>query len=285
MAMTDPTLIVLGVAQDAGHPLAGCGVGGGEPAGGDAARGHRVSCLGLVDPASGGRWLIDATPDLPRQLRLLTEAAGPGPLSGILLTHAHIGHYTGLMYLGREAMDARGVPIYAMPRMRGFLETHAPWEALVRGGNARLVPLADGEAAALAPGLTVTPHAVPHRDEYSETVAFSIRGPRASALYAPDIDTWGPRGGAFERLALSADRAWVDGTFYSADELPGRDGAVIPHPPIARTIARLPAAARGRVVFIHLNHTNPCLDPASEEARRVVKAGFRVAFEGEAFSL
>ena len=72
---------------------------------------RRVASLGLVDPAAGKRFLIDATPDFADQM----ERLGGLP-DGILLTHAHIGHYLGLAQLGREVLDARRVPVYATAR-------------------------------------------------------------------------------------------------------------------------------------------------------------------------
>lgn len=118
-----PHLLVLGVAQDAGYPQAGCRkaccdrVWRGETAG------RYVACLALVDPGAKQAWLFDATPSFREQLREL-EDRGLN-LAGIFLTHAHIGHYTGLMQLGHEAMGARNVPVYAMPRMKAYLETNA----------------------------------------------------------------------------------------------------------------------------------------------------------------
>src|SRR5690606_2339255 len=140
------------------------------------------------------RWLIDATPDLPLQLLRLdatAPAASPAPgLAGILLTHAHVGHYAGLIHLGREVIGARGVPVYAMPRLAGFLRTNGPWELLLRLGNVELRPLAAGTPVRLGERLSATPLLVPHRDEYSETVAFVVAGPSRRLLWLPDIDKW-----------------------------------------------------------------------------------------------
>lgn len=62
----------------------------------------------------------------------------------------------------------------------------------------------------------------------------------------------------------------------------------IPHPFVVESMARfaeLPAAERAKIVFIHLNHTNPLLDPGSEETAEVERAGFRVAQTGDVFRL
>ncbi len=287
-----PFLIVLGIAQDGGVPQAGSFS---HPGWKDPTRRRRVACLGLVDPASAQRWMIDATPDFRDQLQRLHEAApvrpGAPALSGIFLTHAHIGHYTGLMFLGHESMGARDVPVHAMPRMGEFLRSSGPWSQLVRYRNIALRELEAGRAETLAGGLTVTPLLVPHRQEFSEVVGFRIAGPRRAALYIPDIDAWeqldamGPR---IEDLIAGVDVAYLDGTFFANGEIPGRDMTGFPHPFIAASMARfapLPESERAKVRFIHLNHTNPALRPDSRERAAVLKAGYRLAQEGERFGL
>ena len=147
-----PYVEVLGIAQDGGYPQAGCERPDCIDAWRDPSLRHRVASLGIVDPQSGERWIIDATADFPAQL----HAIG-GSLSGIFLTHAHVGHYSGLMHLGREVMGARGIPVYAMPRMRMFLENNGPWDQLVRLGNIALRPLEHGRAIHLSERIAVTP--------------------------------------------------------------------------------------------------------------------------------
>lgn len=275
---SDPFVIVLGVAQDGGVPHIGCNKE-------CCTSGQRrlVSCLGIVDPESGERWIVDATPNFPEQLRLLDEAAPPGSLAGILLTHGHIGHYTGLMYLGREARDAQAVPVYAMPRMRDFLSRNGPWELLVRLGNIDLRPLEDNTPVDLNRRIRVTPFVVPHRDEYTETVGFVIRGPHRAVAFVPDIDKWERWSGRVEGLIASVDVAFLDGTFDSSADLPGRDMSEIPHPFIVESMARfasLPAEQKARIRFIHLNHSNPALRPNSDARCEIEQAGFAVAEEG-----
>jgi pyrroloquinoline quinone biosynthesis protein B len=286
-----PYAVVLGVAQDAGHPQAGCKKSCCAAAWEDPAKGHLAASLGIVDPVSGERWIIDATPDLPAQLRALDEVAPtvdtPG-LSGILLTHAHIGHYTGLTHLGREVMGASGVPVYAMPRMMGFLSSAGPWEQLVSLENITLVPLEGGQSIALNARITVTPMVVPHRDEYSETVGFLVAGPSRSFFYLPDIDKWDRWYTPIEQVIAQVDRAWLDGTFYADGEIPGREMSEIPHPFIAESLERLrplPDTERAKVHFIHLNHTNPVLQDSSDARGAVIAEGFGVAAEGDRFEL
>lgn len=280
-----PYLVVLGTAQDGGYPQAGT------PPGEAWAPGRRrwAASLALVDPATGERWLFEATPDFREQLHALDrlapprgEAAAPG-LAGIFLTHAHVGHYAGLIHLGREIIGARGVPVHAMPRLRAFLSAHGPWDQLVRLGNVEPRPLAEGVPVRLNARLTVTPFLVPHRDEYSETVGFRITGPRRTAVFLPDIDKWErwqAAGTRVEAVVAGADVAYLDGTFYRDGEVPGRAMAEIPHPFMEETMRRFaaaPPAERAKIRFIHLNRTNPAAFAGSEERRAVERAGFRVA--------
>ena len=288
-----PYLVVLGIAQDGGVPQAGRED---HPGWDDPAWRRHVVSVGLVDPRDGGRrYLFEATPDLPNQLHRLSAHLRPdaqGPvLDGVFLTHGHVGHYTGLLFLGFEVIGARSVPVHAMPRMIEYLSTNGPWDQLVRYQNVALQPLADSRPVALASDLEVTPFLVPHRQEYTEVVGYRIDGPSRSALFIPDIDSfeafdeWGVR---IEDLIERVDVAYLDGCFWAQGEIPGRDMTEFPHPMIASSLERfapLPAAERAKIRFIHLNHTNPVLDPAGPERARVLEAGFGVAEEGERVGL
>jgi pyrroloquinoline quinone biosynthesis protein B len=285
-------VIVLGIAQDGGVPQAGSLAESGWTQPADR---RRVACLGIVDGASGGRWMLDATPDFPTQSRDLFLAAPAGYdaplLNGIFLTHAHIGHYTGLMYLGKEVLGARGVTVWAMPRMRAFLESNGPWSQLVSQGNIVLAPLRAGEPVELRRGLSVTPIEVPHRQEFSEVVGFRIAGPHRRVLFIPDIDSWeqwDALGTGLEDELRAVDVAYLDGTFFSGNEVPGRDMSLVPHPLITHTMDRLaplPPSERAKVRFIHLNHTNRALWEKRDAARRIKDRGFAVAVEGERVDL
>ena len=285
-----PFVVVLGIAQDGGVPQAG---DADAPGWTDPEKRRLVVSLGIVDPASGGRWMIEATPDFPEQLHRLDAVAprADGPvLDGLFLTHAHIGHYTGLMFLGHESLGARGVPVHAMPRMADFLRANGPWSQLVRYENVALRVLDDGEPVPLADELAVTPFLVPHRQEFSEVVGYRIEGPRRSVLLIPDIDSWhdwDEAGTRLEDVLATVDVAYLDATFFADGEIPGRDMSGFPHPFVTTTMARLaalPAEERAKVRFIHLNHTNPALWPGP--ARDAVEAaGMRVAEEGERVTL
>lgn len=280
-----PYLYVLGTAQDGGYPQAGCFKPHCMPGWEHPELRHPTASLGLIVPAASSKYLFDATPNFPEQFYKL-ELEAPDTrytFGGVFLTHAHIGHYVGLMYFGREVMGAKDVPVYAMPRMRAFLTDNGPWSQLVALHNIALQPLEDGQATSLPGGTTVTPLQVPHRDEYSETVGFLIRGPSKSALFIPDIDRWETWGRSLREVLKTVDYALVDATFYSMDELPGRNMDEIPHPLVTHTMALLadmPASERGKIYFIHMNHSNPLLRADSPQSAEVERRGFHVAREG-----
>jgi pyrroloquinoline quinone biosynthesis protein B len=278
--------VVLGIAQDGGVPHIGCYQELCVRARQDPGRRERVACLGLI--AGEKRFLVDATPDLPSQIDSLnvgrTVPDRARPVDGILLTHAHIGHYTGLMYLGREALGARGVPVYATHRMAAFLRTNGPWSQLVTFGNIELREIEAGRPFALADGLSATALEVPHRDEWSDTVAFRVEGPGRRLLYLPDIDKWEKWGRRLEDELAEVAVALLDGTFESETELPGRSLLEIPHPLVGETVSRLSGKTRADTRFIHLNHTNRLL--SDEPARRALgERGFRVARDGDEIPL
>ena len=254
---------LLGIAQDGGVPQAGCDCANCSRARVDPAFRQFVACLGLVDRANCQSWLIDATPDFREQLHALHNLAPDCPLAGIVLTHAHMGHYTGLIHLGREAMCTRDLPVYATLRLASFLHDSAPWSQLVALGNIELRLLMPGADTQLSPNLHLTPVLVPHRDELSDTLALVVHGPARRLFYCPDIDAWDKWEHNLQDFVAGMDVALLDATFFSHDELPGRDLSEIPHPLAINTAERL-AGVDCDVRLIHLNHTNPLLAPGPE---------------------
>ena len=288
-ASKQPYVVVLGIAQDAGYPQAGCKKSCCVDR--DPATAEGASCLGIVDPVSKERWLIECTPHFPAQLKLLDDCMpvkqSPG-LDGILLTHAHIGHYAGLIHLGREVMGADSVPVYTMPRMNQFLQTNGPWSQLVKLQNIVLKKLSANQPVQLNSRIKVTPILVPHRDEYSETVGYVIEGPNHSVLFLPDIDKWERWEKKIEDVVQTVDTAFLDATFFKDDELPGRDMSQIPHPFVTESIhrfAHLNDEQRRKIAFIHLNHTNPAHNADSTATRTIKRAGMSVARTGQRYGL
>jgi len=281
-----PYLVILGIAQDGGSPQSGCQKTccknlweNGEK--------EKVSCIGIVDPRSGKSWIIDATPNFPEQLRIITKDHNT-ELAGIFLTHAHTGHYTGLLHLGHEVMGAKNVPVYAMPRMKSFLENNGPWNQLVSLNNIEIQEIRHNKEIQLANGLVIEPILVPHRDEYSETVGFQIMGGNNSILYIPDIDKWEKWDQNIFKRIQHIDMALLDGTFYSQDELPNRDMSKIPHPFIVESIeilSELSTPNRNKIHFIHFNHSNPAIKAKSATSNFIRSKRFNIAREGIIFPL
>ena len=291
-----PYLVALGTAQDGGLPQLGCRRDCCETARKDARRARLVASLLVVDPRTSKRWLIDASPDLSKQVERSRGHAEPKPqvgkrtalFDGIFLTHAHLGHYTGLLQLGREAYGTQTTPVMATERMLQFLTSEGPWSLLFEADHLQALPLNPGETVQLADDLSVTAWSVPHRDEFSDTVCFVIQGPNRSALYLPDIDKWQHWDRSLGKVLQQVDMALIDGTFFGPDELPGRDMAEVPHPFIVETLQQLsslPEDLSGKVIFTHLNHSNPAADPRSEAAQEIRAAGAAVLGEGAILEL
>jgi len=278
-----PFIIVLGIAQDAGYPQIGCNKECCKKM--KKAKKQMVSCIAVVDPVSNQKWIFDATPDLPEQLKML-DTHQSGDISGIFLTHAHIGHYTGLMYLGREAMNANKIPVYAMPGMFNFIKTNGPWSQLVTLNNIELRKLKADSIVQLNERVSVQPLLVPHRDEFSETVGYLIRIKKQSILYIPDIDKWNKWEKDIGELVKQCDYLLLDGTFFNDGELPGRNMAEIPHPFVQESMElfnNLDVSEKRKIWFTHFNHTNPLLREKSFQSKMVRHRGFNVAYQNLVF--
>lgn len=278
-----PYIIVLGVAQDAGYPQAGCNKSCCQDAWEDPFKRRSVSCLAIVDPISQEQWIIDATPDIKFQLQLLEKKSTLNQISGVFLTHAHIGHYTGLTNFGREVMGCHKLPVYCMQKMKNFITNNAPWEQLVQIGNIDLHLIQDDSVIKLNKRIDITPFLVPHRDEYSETVGYKINSNNKTLIFIPDINKWKEWNVNIVETIKNVDYAFLDGTFYKDGELK-RDMSEIPHPFVEESMklfTTLSSDDKQKIHFIHFNHTNPLLQEGSSSQREVLEKGFNIAKEGQ----
>ncbi len=277
------SLVVLGTVQDGGSPHIGCKKECCKALFLTPDKNRKVVSLGVIDAENNKKYIFEATPDFTAQARLLKDFAAPDSKEipdGIFLTHAHIGHYTGLMFLGKEAMNADKVPVYALPKMKNFLEKNGPWEQLVTKKNIEIQALTSEKVVTLTDNIKVLPFTVPHRDEYSETAGYTIIGPNKKALFIPDIDKWQKWDKNIVDEIAKVDYAFIDATFYDAAEINNRNIAEIPHPFIIESMAlfaNLAASEKKKVYFIHFNHTNPALNLDSEKAKQILKNGFNIA--------
>lgn len=273
-------IYILGNVQDAGLPHIGCQ--------------HKfcndkfnefeeyfTTSLAVVDPINKKYILFEATPDLPYQLNYLDKKIFKKFLlpESIFITHAHIGHYTGLMYFGREALGSKGLKVNVLPKMANFLQTNGPWSQLVEINNIKIQDLNFGVNVSELKNITITPIEVPHRDEYSETAGFIIEGKTKKALFIPDIDKWEKWDKDLKQLVNEFDYLLLDATFYDSKEI-NRDISEIPHPLVSETINLLDSLSnesKNKVYFIHMNHTNMMLDPKSNLSKYVTIKGFNIA--------
>jgi len=293
-----PYFLVLGIAQDGGFPQTGCTKECCRDVVKFKGEEHYVSCVAIIDPSTHQSWLIDITPDFGKQLQMLREHMKDSlhMPSGIFLTHAHIGHYAGLMQLGREVMGAIGIPVYAMPRMKKFLENNGPWNQLIQLNNISIVPVFHDSAVYLNSNIAVSPFQVPHRDEYSETVGYSVRIKDSasierlsnSLLFIPDIDKWekwfpDSTSSHLERLFSKYKYVLIDGTFQHIDELGIGRMKDVPHPTINESMELMRSfnqPLKLRIGFIHLNHTNPMLKMSRSYNNKTFVDGFMFPKEG-----
>jgi pyrroloquinoline quinone biosynthesis protein B len=287
-AATRYRLCILGIAQDAGYPQAGCSKNCCKRAWQHPQHKRFVASIAIADYVEKKWWLFDATPDIREQLQLfekMTAKAFPPLPEGIFLTHGHIGHYTGLMQLGREVMNTRSLPVYVLPRMKDYLTQNGPWRLLVALQNIALHPL-QSDSVLTAGTLRITPFLVPHRDEFTETAGYRIETDNKSVLFIPDIDKWEKFGTDIRRLVQECNIALLDGTFYKDGELPGRPMHEVPHPFVTESMQLFDTMqCRRNIWFIHLNHTNPLLDTGSPASKRVRAKGYHIATQGEEIAL
>ncbi|MBA7607224.1 Coenzyme PQQ synthesis protein B [subsurface metagenome] len=285
---------VLGTAQDGGIPQIGCYCRNCLRAREDARFTRLVSSIALIDFIEKKYFILDATPDIRLQsdralARLGIDKGGrKNAPDAILLTHAHIGHYTGLMFFGYEAMSTQNLPVHCTSRMGRFLSDNGPWSQLISLENISLRTLHPGKELSLTSRISLTPFLVPHRNEYSDTIGFRISGEKKKLLYIPDIQSWKAWNRSIVEEAEKVDIALLDGTFYNPEELPGRDLSKIGHPLIQtslKTLGKVAQKGQTQICFIHLNHTNLALDPEGEARKEITNRDFRLASDGEEFSL
>lgn len=274
-------LYILGSGQDGGLPQLGARIAADAAARLDPLAVRLGPSIALL-AADGRCFLVDVSPDIKEQearlLRLPAYAARAqhNPFDGVLLTHAHMGHYLGLAHFGREAAHTRELPVWCTPKMAEFLRGNAPWDQLVSLRNVELRELAPPASVQPWPGLEVRPIPVPHRGEYTDTVGVSINN---TVLYVPDIDSWAAWPACREEVRKHRV-CILDATFYSPAELPGRNLKEISHPFIEDTLQFFADEVKGRrIILTHFNHSNPVCDPGSPQAKRVIESGFELAQE------
>ena len=272
------SLKILGVVQDGGLPH----LGSNKLCCENIEQKRYVTSIMLVNNENNKSYLFDASPDINEQLNFMGDRIKKD-LKGVFLTHAHIGHYTGLMYFGREALNSKLINVYAMPRMKKFLEQNGPWSQLVSLENISINEINSNSKISVDTNITIQPIEVPHRAEFSETVGYKIYGPNKTVLFIPDIDKWYLWEKSIIDEIKQVDYALIDATFYDSEEVNYRDLSEIPHPFVVESMELFDSISdeeKKKIFFIHLNHTNPLLDKDSNQYKFVKDKGYNVAEEG-----
>lgn len=288
--MSEVILSVVGTAQDGGLPQANCFCENCKRAMEDPKYKRTAASLAIILPEENKWHLIEATPDLREQMARLQMRYGLESklMSSIFITHAHIGHYPGLMFLGKEAINSRKLPVMAGSKMKKLLEKDAPWSQLTALENIVVQEIKDRQPVRVSSEVTVTPVTVPHRNEFSETFAFWIKGPNKQVLFIPDIDRWEEWEIDIREAVKEADICFLDGTFHSPQDLAniGRDYRQVPHPLMTETMELLQdLVGETEIYFTHLNHSNPVLYRDGALRKEIEAKGFYIADEEMEFRI
>ena len=247
--------------------------------------------------ADGARWfLVNASPDVRTQVEA-TPALHPrgdrtSPVEAVLLTDAELDHALGLLLL----REARTVRLHATAAVHdtlcdgsGVLRTlgrYCPveWRPVVPGAD---IPLGGGLSCRAFDVPTTKRARFGSGSARGRVVGYRFTDARSGGtlVHLPGAQTLTP--GVRAEIA-GCDLLLLDGTCWSDDELvrlglAGKTSRQMGHVPIDGpdgSLAALPSLGAGRVVYVHLNNTNPVLLPDSPERRAVAAAGAEVAQDG-----
>ena len=268
---------ILGSGQDAGIPHTGCYCDVCSKARKDTKYRRLGPSIVIIDKKEGFCYFIDASPDFKYQLDMVRgevgniRRKGRIPISGILLTHAHLGHCSGLWHLGLEAVDEKNLLVFCTPKMGQFLQNNYPFNLLVQRKNIKIKDIQPNEEFELE-GFGCIPFQVPHRNEVADTVGYIIKSKKRT-IYLPDIDYWTDK--VMNEIRM-ADRAIIDGPFHAKDEISRFND--VPHPPIKETI-KLLEDVNTEIYFTHINHTN-AINRDGRERENIEGKGFKIAHDG-----
>ena len=281
--------MVLGTAQDGGYPHIGCRKKCCQPAWIDLNKKRFIASLSIIDRQSEKCWIIDMSPDIKSQLNMIMDFLkidNIPKIEGIFLTHAHIGHYSGLLELGKEALNTHNIPLYVMPEMENFIKTNNPFKFLISSKNVSINSIEENKEISLTSTISINPFLVPHRNELSETVGYQIFSNDKKIIYLPDIDSWDEWDQNILNLIENNDILLLDGTFYDKDEIDNRNISEIPHPSICESLnffSGLNRDNRNKIFFTHLNHTNTAIKEGHESRRFLNSEGYHIANDGQVF--
>ena len=298
-------LRLLGSAAGGGYPQWNCACARCQMCRLDPTRAKPRTHCSLAFSGAGDEWyLIGAGPDIRHQIEAFSELhPGPGqrqtPIRGVLLANAELDHTTGLLVL-REGST---YDVYGTEAVLAALSEAFPIRRITRPyATIRWIALSPGRTLSLEHGrLEVMAFALSgKRPRYAAdyeiggdwVVGYRIvdTETRGASVFAPSVDRWSAELAA---AVTAADCAFLDGTFWSEDEMPvagtGQVTATaMGHMPIAGeqgSVGVLAASQAGRKVYVHLNNTNPVLDECGVEHGQLRSLGIEVAQDGMEFVL
>ncbi|UJR15133.1 hypothetical protein I4U23_002098 [Adineta vaga] len=292
MTANTTEILLLGIAQDGGMPQIRCQCKNCSSVHQGILPQQYTVSLAIINQTTNQVWLIDCSPDFRNQYTMLQKHFGLDKsftLEGIFLTHLHMGHYTGLFQFGRETMDWKGLKIYGTESVCQFFQTNQPWSTYIQIGNFVLNPLVPQTEIQLSSDLFLKSQLIPHRAEFSDAVGYFIRGSLRTFFFCPDVDSW-DRGWLNENgllpldIVQSVDQAFLDATFFSADELPNRKIDEIPHPTVMQTLEKF-RGFEHKITLIHLNHSNPLYDLQSKQREHCQQAGINIGIQGTVYKI
>ncbi len=291
-------LKILGAAAGGGLPQWNCGCPNCE-----AARAGRIPSLtqsSICASADGTSWaVLNASPDIRTQIAATPElhprALRHSPIASVLATNGDIDHVAGLLVL-REKTP---FDLFATAEIHAALADNPLFAALDPDLVARrAAPL--NRPFELAPGLTAELFPVPGKVplylegdhvvtdlEGEQTVGVELTANGATAFYVPGCARMTP---ALADRLRGAALVMFDGTVWEDDEMPragtgAKTGRRMGHMAMRDTIAAFASLDVGRKIFVHMNNTNPALDPGSAERAEAEAAGWTVAQDGMEFTL
>lgn len=297
---------VLGSAAGGGVPQWNCACANCQAA--RTGRAPRRTQSSLAVSADGARWLLlNCSPDVAEQIEAFPPLHPPAPrgtpIAGMLFTDANVDHIGGLAVLRQRGGHA-GFVIHSSATVReivtaqpGFAPFAAPPHRWLDAPLDEPIP-SDGDDIA-GGALAVTAIEVP-----GTTPGYAGRRPAPGAVVAYEITDghtqkpllFAPVFSAIDaklRAAIArASVAFLDGSFYSDDELVApellaKHARALGHQPVGGrdgTLAQL-AGTRTRIIFTHLNNSNPMLDSGSPASAALREFGAELAYDGMELTL
>lgn len=265
----------------------------------------------LAISEDGRLWfLLGASPDLRGQIEETPElhpreGLRQSPIAGVLLANADIDHVLGLLLM-RELQPLRVHATASVRRilrednsMFGMLQRipdQVAWSDFIPGEEFSLRNARGEHSGIKCRALSLSPHypayVSPERLAQLGTGEASLgfiveSGPGARFAYMPAVPALDE---TFLQQLESCDILFFDGTFWSDEELirvqgSGQTAFQMGHIPVEIILEKLAGVRRPRKIFLHINNTNPMLDEASPQFRRVRDAGWEVAEDGWHFNL